>query len=49
MNYSPEIMKIVETQMDQLIQMMKDGEDPFNQACIDRYYGMYLDMIKDED
>lgn len=49
MQYSPEIMKIVETQMDQLIEMMKRGDAPFNQACIDRYYGMYLDMSKDEN
>ncbi len=45
MNYPENVMRIVENQMDELIQMMKDKENPFNQECIDYYYRKYRDMI----
>lgn len=49
MNYSTDIMRIVEKQMDELIDMMKEGKDPFNQECIDRYYDVYLEMSRSEE
>lgn len=44
MKYPTTVMNILEKQMQQLIEMMERGEDPFNQKCIDRYYQMYLEM-----
>ena len=44
MKYPTTVMNILEKQMQQLIEMMERGEDPFNQECIDRYYQMYLEM-----
>ena len=44
MSYPKKIMDIVEKQMDLLIEMMDKEEEPFNQACIDRYYDLYLKM-----
>ena len=44
MKYPTTVMNILEKQMEQLIEMMERGEDPFNQECIDRYYQMYLEM-----
>lgn len=47
MGYPKEIMKIVEKQLDLLIEMMDKAEEPFNQQCIDFYYKKYLEMSKE--
>ena len=44
MKYPEKVMEIVEAQLEQILVMMKDGADPFNKECIDRYYHKYLDM-----
>ena len=44
MNYPPEVMQIVEHEMQKLIDSMDKGEDPFNQDCIESYYHMYQKM-----
>lgn len=44
MNYPPEIMQIVEHEMQKLINSMDKAEDPFNQECIEHYYHMYQKM-----
>lgn len=45
MGYSEDIKDILANQMQQLIEMMQNGEDPFNQECIEEYYNMYLNML----
>lgn len=42
--YSEEVKKIIEKQMNILIDEMAYGDEPFTQACIDRYYNQYLQM-----
>ena len=49
MEYPEKIKKIVEKQMDLLIEMMDKEEEPFSQACIDHYYRMYLEMYKEQE
>ena len=49
MHYPSVVMKIVEKQMDDLIHLMEEGADPFNQACIDKYYQMYLDLLRESN
>ncbi len=44
MNYPEEIRRIVETEMDRLIDLMYDGKDPFNNECIEKYYHQYQKM-----
>lgn len=48
MNYPTMVMRIVEKQMDLLIEMMKERKDPFNQKCIEHYYNLYLQMQAEE-
>lgn len=48
MKYPEEVMNIVETQMDMLVDHMDKAEEPFTQECIDRYYKMYLEMMNEE-
>lgn len=48
MNYPTKVMRIVEKQMDLLIEMMKERKDPFNQKCIEHYYNLYLQMQAEE-
>lgn len=48
MHYPTKIMRIVEKQMDLLIEMMKERKDPFNQKCIEHYYNLYLQMQAEE-
>ena len=48
MNYSDDIKRIVEDQMNQLIHTMEKHQDPFNHRCINHYYEMYLNMEKPE-
>ena len=35
--------------VDDLIHLMEEGADPFNQACIDKYYQMYLDLLRESN
>mgnify|MGYP004637536555 FL=1 len=49
MKYPEKIKKIVEKQMDLLIEMMDKEEEPFSQKCIDHYYRMYLEMYKEQE
>ncbi|MCH4208435.1 MAG: DUF402 domain-containing protein [Solobacterium sp.] len=44
MHYPKEVMEIVEREMQQLLGMMEREEDPFNEACIYRYYQQYQEM-----
>lgn len=48
MNYPEDIKHIIEGQMEELIHTMERGEDPFNQDCIDKYYHMYKEMMRNE-
>lgn len=48
MNYPKEVMDIVETEMNMLIDHMDKAEEPFTQECIDHYYKMYLEMMEKE-
>lgn len=45
MQYPEDIKKIIEKQMDLLVQDMENARDPFNSACIDRYYQEYLEFL----
>lgn len=45
MNYSKEIMEIVENQMKVLIKMMENGDFPFSDEIINDYYASYLEMV----
>ena len=45
MNYPPAVRKIIEGQLDDLLNRMESEEDPFNEACIERYYRRYQRMI----
>ncbi len=49
MNYPKVVMDILEAQTSQLIEMMEQGIDPFNQECIDKYYKKYLEMISEKE
>ncbi|MEE3488712.1 MAG: DUF402 domain-containing protein [Bulleidia sp.] len=49
MQYGDRIKHAVEHQMQDLLDLMEDEKDPFNQACIDHYYGMYLDLNVGEE
>lgn len=44
MQYSREVMDVVESQMKKLLIEMEQSRDPFNEECINRYYKMYLEM-----
>ena len=44
MNYSDDVMDIVEAQLDKLIMDMEEEKEPFNKECIDKYYQLYLKM-----
>ena len=48
MKYPEKVMEIVEAQLEEILTMMKDGTDPFNKECIDRYYHKYLDMTSQQ-
>ena len=45
MGYSPEIDNIVRKQIDILVERMEKQQEPFSFECVDKYYGIYLDMI----
>lgn len=47
MNYPKDIMNIVERSMDELIDEMDAGNDPFNDTCIHNYYALYKEMNGD--
>ena len=47
MHYPKEIRDIVEWQLDELINAMERGDDPFNQESTDRYYRLYRHMVSD--
>ena len=49
MQYPQEVKQIVEKQLELLIEDMNKGTDPFSQACVDRYYAMYLDYLNAQD
>ncbi len=44
MQYSNDIKIIVEKSMEELIHSMENGEEPFNQKCINYYYEKYIEM-----
>jgi hypothetical protein len=41
-------MRIVERSVNDLISEMDEGNDPFNQECIEKYYAMYQEMMNAE-
>ena len=46
--YSDEVKKVVEGSMQKLIQRMIDKQDPFNEACINHYYQLYLELKREK-
>lgn len=46
MNYPSDVKAIVEKQLTLVVKMMEEGQEPFNQECIDKYYRMYLEMYR---
>lgn len=46
MGYPEEVKHIIESEMQRLIRTMENREEPFSQKCIDYYYQMYLDMMR---
>lgn len=49
MGYPEEIKAIIQSEMKDLLSMMEKREDPFNDACIRRYYQLYLDVLKQSE
>lgn len=45
MNYSKEICEIVEKAMQDLLEIIKEKKDPFNEECINQYYQQYLSLM----
>ena len=48
MNYPEDIQEIVNKQVDILVDRMDKQLEPFSFDCVDKYYGIYLDMISDK-
>ena len=46
MNYSKEIDKIVNTELNNLINSYKDKIGPFDNDYLQKYYNMYIEMSK---
>ena len=49
MRYPEKVMEIVEAQLERILVMMKDGIDPFNKECVDKYYHMYLHHVREQN
>lgn len=47
MNYSDEIKRIIDKQLNVLLDMIESNREPFNEEVINRYYQDYLRMIKE--
>lgn len=45
MNYSKEICEIVEQAMQDLLEIIKEKKEPFNEECINQYYQQYLSSM----
>ncbi len=48
MAYSNEIDTIVNKQIDILVNRMEKEMEPFSFDCVNKYYGLYLDMISNQ-
>lgn len=46
MQYDSTIRKIVETSLKQLLEVIERHDEPFNKACIEQYYKMYLERSR---
>ncbi len=46
MNYSSELDKILENELQVLISLKKEDKDPFNKECIEKYFQKYLKLKK---
>lgn len=46
MEYSKEIDKIVKNEINSLIEVFKRGNNPFNMEYLNKYYELYLKLIK---
>ncbi len=49
MNYGSDICHIVETEMENLIELIKSKKEPFDNHCIESYYQTYLNRYKKEN
>ena len=48
MNYSKDLIKVLESELDTLIEMVKEEKDPFNDECVMRYYNLYRKYQQEE-
>lgn len=48
MEYSDELKEVLESQMQELIEMIKANKNPFNDELIQSYHELYLDILKRE-
>lgn len=48
MGYSDELISVVEKSMENLIEVIHEKKSPFNEKEIDRYFQMYLALIKNK-
>jgi protein associated with RNAse G/E len=46
MNYSTELDKVIEEELQTLIAMKRANNGPFNREFIDKYYEKFLDLKK---
>ena len=46
MHYSNEIDKIVNTELNNLINIYKDKKGPFDEEYLQKYYNLYIEMSK---
>ena len=49
MNYSEEIDKVVNYELNNLINIYKDSAGPFDQKFLDKYYNIYIEMQKNKE
>ena len=49
MRYSDDIKKIIDNQMNKLLDMIKKQEGPFNFSCINDYIMKYFELIFDDE
>ncbi len=49
MEYPQTIQDIIQYSLQDLLHRMEYEQDPFNKACIDHYYGRYLQMTRQKD
>ena len=49
MNYSEDLVKVLESELDTLIEMVKEEKDPFNDECVMKYYNLYRNYQAEQE